>query len=271
MSASTFDLRDLKRAFTPNAVVSPMTARILVTATILVLFAGWWVQPVKLLPNPLEVVKAIPPLWFTFGGGQELIKSFLLNLEALAWTTVISLALSYLTVIAAFQPIIEIISKLRFASMVGLTLIFMVLTNDGHQLKLWMLVFGETVFFVTTMASNVKNVLPAKQDHARTLRMGEWHVVWEVTILGHRHEAIETLRQVAAIGWVMLTMVEGVVRSEGGIGAIMLNMDRQMKVDMVFAIQLLILSIGLFTDLTIGFLNTQLAPYAKLKQKRGSR
>lgn len=271
MSASLFDTRDLKRAFTPNAVVSPMTTRILVFSTIIALFVGWWVQPVKLLPNPLEVIKAIQPLWFTFGGGQELIKSFLLNLEALAWTTVISLALSYLTVIPAFRPIIGFISKLRFASMVGLTLIFMVLTSDGHQLKLWMLVFAETVFFVTTMARNVYEVPVAKLDHARTLRMGEWRVVWEVIILGHRHQAVETLRQIAAIGWVMLTMVEGVVRSEGGIGAIMLNMDRQMKVDMVYAIQLMILSIGLFTDLTIGFLNTQLAPYATLKLKRGNR
>lgn len=268
MSASTFDTRELRRVFTPNAVVSPTTARILVASTVLALFAGWWLQPVKLLPNPLEVVKAIKPLWFTFGGGQELIKSFLLNLEALTWTTVISLALSYLTVIPAFRPIIGFISKMRFASMVGLTLIFMVLTSDGHQLKLWMLVFAETVFFVTSMASIVSKVEEELKDHARTLRMGEWHVVWEVIILGHRHQAIETLRQIAAIGWVMLTMVEGVVRSEGGIGAIMLNMDRQMKVDMVFAIQLLILSIGLFTDLTIGFLNTQLAPYAMLKLKR---
>ena len=55
-----------------------------------------------------------------------------------------------------------------------------------------------------------------KFDHARSLRFSDWRVVWEVVVLGTADKAFEILRQNAAIGWMMLTMVEGISRSEGG-------------------------------------------------------
>ena len=41
-----------------------------------------------------------------------------------------------------------------------------------------------TVFYVTSMAAVVLEIPRERFDHARTLRMGEWHVVWELVVLG---------------------------------------------------------------------------------------
>src|SRR5437763_14056982 len=111
-----------------------------------------------------------------------------------------------------------------------------------------MLVFAMTVFFVTSMAAVIVQIPKGTFDHARTLRMKEWRVVGEVVVLGTADKAFEVLRQNAAIGWMMLTMVEGVVRSQGGVGAMLLNNMKYFKLPEVYAIQIAILIVGLLQD-----------------------
>jgi NitT/TauT family transport system permease protein len=142
------------------------------------------------------------------------------------------------------------------------------MVGGGRPLKLVLLVFGMTVFFVTSMAQVVAAIPKGKFDHARTLKMGEWRVVWEVVVLGTIDQAIEVLRQNAAIGWMMLTMVEGISRAEGGVGAMLLNQNKHFHLPAVFAVQLLILSVGLLQDYGIGALKRVVCPYADLGLER---
>jgi NitT/TauT family transport system permease protein len=206
-------------------------------------------------------------LWTNASFGQEIITSLWLNVEAIALSTGISLGLAYLTVLPGARPVIAAISKLRFLGLTGLTFLFG-LYLEGHGLKVWLLVFGMTVFYVTSMASVVAAIPKEQFDHARTLRMSEWRTVWEVVVLGTFDQALEALRQNAAIGWMMLTMVEGLVRSEGGVGALMLNENKHFKLDAVFAIQITILAVGLLQDYGIGLLRKVLCPYADLRTER---
>jgi NitT/TauT family transport system permease protein len=118
------------------------------------------------------------------------------------------------------------------------------------------------------MSSVVANIPKEEFDHARSLRMSNWRAVYEVIILGKADEAIEVLRQNAAIGWMMLTMVEGLVRSEGGIGTLMLNEGKHFHLDAVFAIQLTILFVGWVQDKFLGFIKNLLCPYANLTLER---
>jgi len=251
-------------AFLPNRVVSPAVMRIIIAGQIVAALAIWWFAPLRVLPRPDEVMQALRSLWMTQGLAYELLTSLTLNIEAIAWSTLISLLLSYLTVIPAFRPIAVAVSKGRFLGLIGLTLIFTLMVGGGHTLKLSLLVFGMTVFFVTSMAAVVVE-LPAEEfDYARTLGMKETRVVWDAVILGTADEAFEVMRQNAAIGWMMLTMVEGIARSEGGIGAMLLNQNKHFHIAEVFAIQLVILLVGIFQDYAIGALRRLFCPYADL-------
>jgi NitT/TauT family transport system permease protein len=260
--------REVAAAFAPNRVVSRATMRLilLVQAGAALLF--WWTSPVSVLPNPAEVATALRRLWFQEGLGRELITSFTLNLEALALTLLISLVLSYLTVVPVFRPLASAVSKGRFLGLIGLTFLFTLVLGGGRPLKVALLVFGMTVFFVTSMADVVAAIPKENFDHARTLRMGEWRVVWEVVVRGTGDKAMEALRQNAAIGWMMLTMVEGISRSEGGIGAMLLNQNRHFRLAEVFAIQILILVVGVLQDYGIGALKRLLFPYSELGLER---
>jgi len=261
-------LDEVLGAFSPNRVISKSAFRFIIVFQIAVVLLVWSTSSYVFLPKPLGVWRAFVDLWNHEGLGQELIVSFLLNVQAMAWATVISLGLAYLTVVPAFQPIAHAVSKGRFLGMVGLTFFFTIIFASGHRLKVSLLVFGVAVFFVTSMIDVVAQVPKEKFDLARTLRMGEWRVVWEVIILGRADAAFDAMRQNAAMGWMMLTMVEGISRSEGGIGALLLNQNKHFRLEAVFAIQIAILLIGLFQDYALGLAKKFLFPYADLQLEK---
>ena len=254
--------------FLPNRVLSPTVMRGIVVAQVVVFVLIWWNSPFAVLPTPPEVLQALGSLWAEQGLGAELIASFKLNLVALFWSTAISLGLSYLTVLGVMQPLVAALSKGRFLSLTGLTFVFTLVVGGGHPLKVALLVFGMSVFFITSMAAEVEQIPRDRFDHARTLRFSEWQVVFEVVVLGTLDRAFELLRQNAAIGWMMLTMVEGISRSEGGVGAMLLNQNKHFHLAEVFAIQLTILGLGIVQDYGIGALKRALLPHSDLDRER---
>jgi NitT/TauT family transport system permease protein len=259
---------DLMEAFLPNRAINPSTLRLIVLVQVAIAGLIWLNSPFKVLPRPDEVFAALRDLWLREGLGPELGTSFKVNLQALGLSALLSLALSYLTVLPVFRPLVGAMTKGRFLSLVGFTFVFTLMVGGGGPLKLSLLVFGMTVFFLTSMASVIADIPRGEFDHARTLRMGEWRVVWEVVVLGTIDKAFEVMRQNAAIGWMMLTMVEGISRSEGGIGAMLLNQSKHFRLAEVFAIQLVILLVGLIQDYGIGVLRKFICPYADLTLER---
>jgi NitT/TauT family transport system permease protein len=258
----------LSRAFAPNGFLDATAMNVLIAGQVALALVFWQLYPSPVVPRPMEVLEGLRTLWFEQGLGRELIASLGVYLEALAITTAITLLLCYLTVMPFFRPIAAAVAKGRFLSMVGLSLLITLMLGGGRPLKVSMLVFGIGVFFVTSMLDVVASIPRDAFDHARTLRMSEWRTIWEVVVLGTADKALDALRQNAAIGWMMLSMVEGIVRSEGGIGAMLLNLQKHMRLSEVFAIQLLILVVGILQDYALGAIKRLLFPYAHLTLER---
>ncbi len=261
-------MRDLKGVFAPNRAVSAATLKLVAVVQLGAFLLLWMASPFEVLPRPGEVLGAFRKLWFEDGLGQEIVTSLGVNVQAIAITLVLSLLLSYLTVVAFFRPLAGAVAKGRFLGLVGLTFLFTLVVGGGRPLKVSLLVFGMTVFFVTSMIDVVASIPKDQLDYARTLRMSEWQVVWEVVVLGTADKAIEVLRQNAAIGWMMLTMVEGIARSEGGVGAMLLNQNKHFHLAEVFATQIVILLVGVLQDYVIGVFRNLACPYAALTLER---
>ncbi len=197
-------MNEIIAAFTPNKTVSRQTVKLIVGVQIIAFFLLWAFSPFVFLPSIGDTLKAFINQWHQ-GLGGELLTSFLANIQAIGIASLISLLLAYGTVLEGFRPVVEFLSKLRFLSMVGLSFVFTVITHSQHQLKLSMLVFSISVFFVTGMADVIASIPKEQYDLARTLRMKPWRVVWEVVVLGQIDKAFDVLRQNAAIGCIMLT------------------------------------------------------------------
>jgi NitT/TauT family transport system permease protein len=239
--------------------------RVLLTLTVgwvafLLLF--WFLAPVPLLPKPGAVALAVVHQW-RLGAAYEMVVSLLLSFQAIFFATLIGLGLSYLSTIPLFRVPVDWIGKLRFLSLTGVTLIFTLMTPNGHWLRVSVLSFAIITFLVNDMMQIIADIPAARFDHARTLGMSDWQTLREVVIRGTLGDAFEAIRMNAAMAWMMLTMVEGLSRSGGGIGVLLLNLNRHMQLDALLGIQLMIFVVGIGQDRLIKLIKQLACPYTR--------
>jgi NitT/TauT family transport system permease protein len=250
-----------------NRSIVSSNARMMIIFQVVLLALVWFFADVPFLPQPAGIGRAFVKL-LELGLASELATSILTGMEATFYTLVISLTLAYLSRMQFFRTIASLVSKLRFNGLVGLTLFFTLLTSSSHMLKISLLVCTLVVWFTTSLLAEFDAIPQEELDHARTLGMSELRVIYEVVVLGRLDRVVEVIRQNTAIAWVMLTTVEGMVRTEGGIGAMLLNQNKQMKFDEIFVIQITILFLGLFQDWWWGKVRRFCFPYADIETKR---
>jgi len=261
-------MKELIKVFTPNQAVKKSTIAGIVVFQIVLVLLLWIKTSSPLFPKPWEIVKALQNLFMRDEFGADLASSIRLSLEAMVDTVIISLLISYATVLPFFRPLAFLISKFRFLTLVGLSFVFTIITHGGHDLKVWLLVFGMTVFFVTSMVAALKSIDKLEYNHARTLKLNEWEVTREIIVFGRLDVVFEVIRQNFAISWMMLTLVEGISRSEGGIGTMLLNQNKHLNLDSVFAIQIVILAVGITQDYIFGILKVIVCPYSTLSLEK---
>jgi NitT/TauT family transport system permease protein len=257
---------DLSEALKPNGHVSSRATTILFVGTLVALIGAWFARP-DFIPGPVEVAQAYPRL-FDQGLFYQLYISLSTNLQAIALSCFFTIPLAYLSVLPVMRPLVHMLCKGRFLGVTGFVILFTIFFGGGHALKVALLVFGMSLFLVTSLFDIVESIPREEFDHTRTLRMGDWGSVIEVVILGRFDQVLDAIRQNAAMGWVMLTMVEGLVRFEGGLGALMLAEDKHIKLDAVFAVQIIVLVIGILQDVALRAIRHLLCPYAELSLER---
>lgn len=253
--------------FTPFAATTAR-ARMIALAVFWAVMLGLWLllhHQNPIFPSPSSLVAGWVEL-VQQGLLVRLVESYSLNLWSLLVATAVSFGLAYLSVVEAARPLVRLVTSLRFLGMTGITFALGMYIS-GRSLQVAMLSFGITVFYLTSMAAVVRAVPDVDIDHARTLRMSPWQIVWEVVVRGTLDQSLDILRQNAAMGWMMLTMVEGLVRSEGGVGVMLIDQNRRLNLAGVFAIQASILAVGMLQDFIIGQVRMMLCPYSAIREE----
>jgi len=246
------------------------------TKTSLVLVAVWsatalgvWLASSSswtTLPAPREVLSALGSLWWEGGLGPELFTTLRLIASALVCSVVLSLALAWASVIPAVKPVTAAASKLRFLGLTGLVFPFTLMTGGGFALKVALLTFGMTTFLVTAVARIVDEIPRTQLDYVRSLGASEPRVMWEVVVRGTLDRTLDAVRQNVAMGWSMITMVEGIARSDGGVGAMLLNQNKHFRLAEVYAVLIVILVVGLLIDFTMGALVGLVCPHTRFEK-----
>lgn len=251
-------------ALLPNRILKTSTTGLIIGAWVAAALLAWMLSPFDSLPKPVEVWRALGALWWQRGMGPELFVTLRLIVHATLITAVVSLSLAYASVIPAVRPLVAGIAKLRFLGLTGLVFPFTLVTGGGYALKVALLVFGMSTFYVTAMERIVADIPRARFEHMKVLGAGELRTVWEVVVRGTLEQALDVTRQIVAMGWSMITMVEGISRAEGGLGAMLLNENKHFLLPEVYAILIVILIVGLLIDGAMAALERILCPYAFL-------
>jgi len=101
----------------------------------------------------------------------------------------------------------------------------------------------------------------AKLDYVRSMRAKPFRVLWETQVMGTSGKAFDTLIDTAAMAWLMLTAVEGIVRTEGGIGVLLLAENKRYNIAGIIAVQLVFLVAGLVQDFALRTLKKVILPH----------
>ena len=253
--------------FTP---VRARSLRTLAALQAILAIALWSLSGSRTLPSPTEVGAAWLDLVRHQGLMFELWASVKVSLVSLALSTLAAVTLSGLATAPLFMPLARFAAALRFLGFAGLTYVFMLVSSDTTALRVSILAFGMFVFMVTALLADLAATSRDQVDHCRTLGMRHWRITAEVVVLGKADVILDLMRQNAAVGWTLLTLVEGLTRSAGGIGAMLLNQNRYFLLAGVFAIQATILVVGLAQDALLSLLKDTACPWSTLGKEKGT-
>ena len=256
----------MKNIFKPFGRVNRQTMIIMIIAQVVVTLLIWHTTSDGLIPKPGNVAAAFGKLLTTKLLLDNMLVSLALTLKAMLYSIIITLFFAYASVIPFFKSIAQFIVKCRYLTLTGLIFIFTLLTKDGSELKLSLLVFGIVPFFTTSFLAVIINIDKQEFELCKTLGYNNWQTLYEVIIVGKADQVFEILRQNFAISWLMITMVEGLSMSEGGIGSLLIKYNKYNDLTNVIALQLVIFLIGLCFDFLLGTTRHWLFPHSKLKQ-----
>jgi ABC-type nitrate/sulfonate/bicarbonate transport system permease component len=250
--------------FKPFTIINRTTFTLMAIAQVVFAFTVWQLTPAGLIPHPSRILGALGELLSGRLLLDNLLVSLLLTIKAMFYSVVITLVFSYLSVIPFFNSIAQFIVKCRYLTLTGLIFIFTLLTRDGGALKLSLLMFGIVPFFTTSFLSMLVRIPAQEFELCQTLGYTRWETLYEVIIVGKADQVFEIVRQNFAIAWMMITMVEGLSMSQGGIGALLIKYNKYNDLPHVLALQAVIFGIGLCFDYLLGSLRRWLFPYTKL-------
>lgn len=220
-----------------------------------------------LIPGPGIVLKSFADIVATKEFMANLFASILLTVKAMLLSITIALLIGYLSVIPAFMPLARFIVKCRYLTITGLYFIFILICKDADSLKLSLLVFGIVPFFVTSLLGVIANIRQEEYDSCRTLRYSQWETLYELIIRGRMDQTLEIIRQNFAITWLMIVTVESSALSGGGIGVLLYRYNKYNDLKHVLALQIVILLIGILTDVLLAAMRRELFPYTKITAK----
>jgi len=250
--------------FKPFGKISKQTFIIMIVMQVIVALVIWQTASDGLIPKPGRVATAFVQLLSTKLLLDNLIVSLMLTLKAMLYSIIITLFFAYLSVIPFFKSIAQFIVKCRYLTLTGLIFIFTLLTKDGSELKLSLLVFGIVPFFTTSFLAVIINIDKQEYELCKTLGYNNWQTLYEVIIVGKADQVFEILRQNFAIAWLMITMVEGLSMSEGGIGTLLIKYNKYNDITVVVALQFVLFLTGLCFDWLLGITRQWLFPYTNL-------
>ncbi len=240
----------------------------LFTLVMLVLF--WIMIMPNVIPGPLEILGAFPTLIKEQQLFAHWASTFKLTAVALLCSIVAALLISFSTVLPLMRPLVAFVTKMRFLSLVGISIVFVMLADDLTTARIYLLMFGIVPYMTTSIVSVVDSTEKLRLDCAKTLGLSPWQQVWHIQIREKAGDIADVIRQNLAMAFMMLTFVELRVREGGGVGVLLEDLHKSGKgYDMIFALQLSILLVGIALDALSFYLIRLAFPFSFIRKEGG--
>lgn len=204
-----------------------------------------WCYPPDLLyfvPSPQAVSDKF---FFLYESGliEDLVVSLKVIFEAGLIALPVGALLAYLYECEFFKPPIILIAGLSNLGPLAVIAACLYMGFSGMEVKVYTMTFVILVYFLSALLQN----RPTQDDLdlARTMHMTPWQSLWHVTIRGRLYDTLRAFIPNLAMGWAMLSVVEGANRDAGGLGDVMLKQDKISSMAGIAVISIISLAFGL--------------------------
>jgi NitT/TauT family transport system permease protein len=217
-----------------------------------------------ILPSPVEVLKAFPPLHFD----QGLVRSALISFVrvttgfSLAAITALPLGIYMATfpgIASFFRPLALIGAYVPIVVFIPLTLAWFGLNETQ---KVGFLFIGCFVALLPMVIKSISKVPAAYLDVAVTKGATQWQLVRHVLFPVAQADIWDNLRAVYGVGWGWIILAE-VVNAERGLGYLISISERRGHTAAIFAVILVIVLIAVACDQLWRLGARILFPYAR--------
>lgn len=202
-----------------------------------------------ILPSPVEVIQAFPPLHFEQGLVRSALTSFIRVTTGFALASIVAVPLG--VYMATFPPIAAFFRPLALIGAYVPIVVFIPLTIAWFGLKetqkIGFLFIGCFVALLPLVIKTIADVPSAYLDVAVTKGASQWQLVRHVLFPVAQADLWDHLRGVYGVGWGWIILAE-VVNAERGLGALIYVSERRAHTASIFAIILVIVAIAVACD-----------------------
>ncbi len=233
----------MKELIQPFGTETKTQKRVLVAFWAITVFLIWQYIPGFLIPRPLGTYNQFMRL-YDFGLVEEVWASLWVIIRASAYAFPIGCLLAYGYTIPLFKPIILATSTLRNIGMNALVAAFLMMSLVGDPLKVFTMAFVMVVYFLTSLIQRLNTIDQDELDHAVSMRMSSWQTLWHRVVRGQFPYFCFDFIPCLGMAWSMLSFVEGLARSGGGLGELLLQVDKISSYNGILAIAIVAGALG---------------------------
>ena len=217
-----------------------------------------------ILPSPMEVLKAFPPLHFDQGLVRSAFISFMRVTAGFSLAAIMALPLgiymaTFPGIAAFFRPLALVGAYVPIVVFIPLTLAWFGLNETQ---KVGFLFIGCFVALLPMVIKSISKVPAAYLDVAVTKGATQWQLVRHVLFPVAQADIWDNLRAVYGVGWGWIILAE-VVNAERGLGYLISISERRGHTAAIFAVILVIVLIAVACDQLWRLGARILFPYAR--------
>lgn len=214
------------------------------------------------VPSLVNIGKAFVKL-FSEGLLDDFLKSMIFCFKTILYSTITAYIIAVMSVFPVFSTFCSMLRKFRFLPSTGLSLLFIKMTDGVEGQMTAMMVFGITTYLVDSMVSVALSINHDEVNYAKSLRLSRWQMLREILIYGRSSEMFKAVISNFAMAWMLLSSVENIAKSSGGVGVFLADAAKNFKYDKIYAIQILILFTGMSIDFVLDTTRRWLLPFSK--------
>ena len=217
-----------------------------------------------ILPHPLKVLYAFGPLFTE----NDLIRNVGLsvgrNLTGYLEAVVLTIPIGFLVGLMKFPRLAfkKQVDAFRFVPLTALIGVFIAWFGISIAMKVHFLAFGILIYLLPVMIQRIDEIDDVYLKTVHTLGATDWQILRTVYFPSVMSRLFDDLRVLTAISWTYIIVIETINSGEDGIGALIYTVgQRQVKIDRLYDLLVVIILIGVIQDRIFAYLDREFFPF----------